>query len=101
MPFYEIELELKQGKVADLFEMAKSLAVAAPIHFAVKSKADRGYALIRAKKPEAAKAGPITIPPEADAWSGFQIIASPSDKAAKPLPPVGSRATRRRASLSC
>jgi inorganic triphosphatase YgiF len=44
-PLCEVELELKQGQAADLFKLAKMLAHEVPVQLAVKSKADRGYAL--------------------------------------------------------
>ena len=74
-PICELELELKQGEPADLFKLAKMLAQDAPLRLAVKSKADRGYALLTAGKPQAVKAGPIALPPDADAQSAFQAVA--------------------------
>jgi triphosphatase len=74
-PLCEVELELKRGQAADLFKLAKTLAEEVPVQLAVKSKADRGYALITAEKPEAAKAGPVALAPDADVQSAFQTIA--------------------------
>jgi triphosphatase len=74
-PLCEVELELKQGRAADLFELAKTLAGEVPVALAVKSKADRGYALIAAEKPAAVKAGPVALTPDSDVQSAFKIIA--------------------------
>jgi triphosphatase len=74
-PLCEVELELKQGQVADLFKLAKTLTDQVPVQLSVKSKADRGYALITAEKPEAVKAGRVELAPDAGAQSAFQTIA--------------------------
>jgi inorganic triphosphatase YgiF len=74
-PLCEVELELKQGRAADLFKLAKTLAHEVPLQLAVKSKADRGYALLTAEKPVPVKAGPIVFAPESDVQGAFQIIA--------------------------
>jgi len=74
-PLCEVELELKQGQAADLFKLAKTLAQEVPVQLAVKSKADRGYALLTAEKPAAVRAGPVALAPDADVQSTFQAIA--------------------------
>src|SRR6516225_10797584 len=71
----EVELELKQGQVADLFKVAKMLAHEVPVQLAVKSKADRGYALLTAEKAAPVKAMPVAFAPESDVQCAFQIIA--------------------------
>src|SRR6516165_2552589 len=71
----EVELELKQGQVADLFKVAKMLAHEVPVQLAVKSKADRGYALLTAEKATPVKAMPVAFAPESDVQCAFQIIA--------------------------
>jgi len=75
-PLCEVELELKQGQAADLFKLAKTLADEVPMHLAVKSKADRGYALLTNEKPAAVHAGPVVLAPDASAASAFQTIAN-------------------------
>jgi inorganic triphosphatase YgiF len=75
-PLCEVELELKHGKAADLFTLAKTLANEVPVQLAVKSKADRGYALLTAEKPAAARAAPVAVAPDADMQSAFQTIAA-------------------------
>ena len=44
-PLCEIELELKRGAVAGLFELASALGKAFPVVLASKSKAGHGYDL--------------------------------------------------------
>ena len=53
-PVSEIELELKHGNAADLFEIAREIAEIVPAELDFKSKAERGYELIE-KKPVAAE----------------------------------------------
>jgi triphosphatase len=57
-PLCEVELELKRGESAELFKLARMLAEEVPVQLAVKSKAERGYALIVGEVPEAVKASP-------------------------------------------
>jgi triphosphatase len=42
----EIELELKQGEVTDLCQLAKKIAESIPVRLGNKSKAARGYAMV-------------------------------------------------------
>src|SRR5262249_39572653 len=74
-PLCEVELELKRGETADLFKLAKALAHEVPVQLAVKSKADRGYALLTAKKVASVKAMPVVFAAESDVQGAFQIIA--------------------------
>lgn len=49
--FAELELELQQGNVARLFELAASLVADLPLAVEPRSKAERGYALIHVATP--------------------------------------------------
>jgi triphosphatase len=73
-PLCEVELELKQGQAADLFKLAKVLAHEAPVQLAVKSKADRGYALLTAAKAAPVKAVAVDLSPGAATRDGFKAI---------------------------
>lgn len=73
--FCEVELELKRGKIDDLFKLAHALAKEVPIQFAFKSKADRGYALIGAKKSVTVEKGPVALTPKFSQEAAFQTIA--------------------------
>ena len=75
LPLCEVELELKQGQAADLFKLAKVLAHEAPVQLAVKSKADRGYALLTAEKATPVKARPVALAAASNVQDAFQIIA--------------------------
>jgi triphosphatase len=75
VPLCEVELELKQGQAGDLFKLAKVLAREAPVQLGVKSKADRGYALLTADKAAPVKAVPVAFAPQSDVQHAFQIIA--------------------------
>ena len=45
-PVSEIELELKEGKPADLFKIARDIFSVVPAHLEFKSKPERGYELV-------------------------------------------------------
>jgi inorganic triphosphatase YgiF len=75
-PLCEIELELKRGEVADLFELARALGKAFPVTLASKSKAGHGYNLIsKEDHPRPAKAESIGLGPDATCAAAFCIIA--------------------------
>ena len=75
VPLCEVELELKEGRAADLFKLAKGLAHEVPVQLAVRSKADRGYALLTAEKAAPVKAVPVAFAVDSDVQGAFQIIA--------------------------
>jgi len=71
MPLAEVELELKAGDGAALFEIAKSLLDAAPLVPEYRSKSLRGYGLAGVWRQAPAKAGKIRIErhlPAVEAW---------------------------------
>jgi triphosphatase len=74
-PLCEIELELKDGEPAGLFEVAHELGQALPVRLASKSKAERGYELIGKEKPAPVKAEPIALTPDVNWATAFRIIA--------------------------
>jgi triphosphatase len=74
-PLCELELELKRGESAELFKLARMLAEEVPVQLAVKSKAERGYALIAGKVPGAVKAAPVALTPDCSRQAAFQTIA--------------------------
>jgi triphosphatase len=73
-PLCELELELKRGESAELFKLARMLAEEVPVQLAVKSKAERGYALIAGEVPEAVKAAPVALTPDCSRQVAFQTI---------------------------
>jgi triphosphatase len=74
-PICEVELELKRGNAAELFEVARALAVEVPVRLAVTSKAERGYALVTGLRPGAVGAAAVEISPDASCQAAFQTIA--------------------------
>ena len=75
LPICEVELELKRGESAELFKLARILAEDVPVQLAVKSKAERGYALISDEGPKAVKAAPVALAPGCSCQAAFQAIA--------------------------
>jgi len=73
-PINEIELELKFGKPARLFDFALELQNSVPLRVGTLSKAERGYALYAPEPQAAIKAQRIRIPREMTVEQGFQAI---------------------------
>src|SRR5580704_5315212 len=74
-PISEVELELKRGRPADLFAVARKVAATVPARFALRSKADRGYALAGGEAATAARAQEITLDPAMSTGAAFHAIA--------------------------
>src|ERR1700730_7271197 len=74
-PLCEVELELKRGETGELFKLARTLGEQVPIQLSVKSKAERGYALIAGEEPKAVKAAPVALTPESSRQAAFQAVA--------------------------
>ena len=74
--FVEVELELREGRVADLYALARQLDAATPLMLGYQSKADRGFALGAAKAPTSAvKAAPVMLHAAAPVAAAFQQVA--------------------------
>lgn len=71
----EIELELREGDPARLFDIARTLADAAPLRLGVLSKADRGFALADGRLERVAKAEQVAVSPTMTTADGFAAIA--------------------------
>ena len=71
----ELELELKRGKTKELFRLARVLGRTVPLRLEVKSKAERGYALLKGGSLQVEKAAEIDIPPNMSAEEAFRAIA--------------------------
>ncbi|MGH7078220.1 MAG: CYTH domain-containing protein, partial [Acetobacteraceae bacterium] len=61
VPISELELELKRGSVAVLFEFARELAETAPLRLSLQSKAERGFALAHDHPPPPSRAAPAGL----------------------------------------
>lgn len=72
----EVELELKSGKVASLFDLALALQQAMPMQIAGASKAERGYLLYAPQQPAASKARPLSLSKKMTVGQAFQAIAA-------------------------
>jgi inorganic triphosphatase YgiF len=70
----EIELELERGTSAKLFDIARKLSQALPARLAVKSKSERGYAIVDGEQESPVKAIPVDIPAGASARDAFRMI---------------------------
>jgi inorganic triphosphatase YgiF len=73
-PLCEIELELERGKKAELFYLARELTQALPAQLALKSKSERGYALLDDEQGAPVKAAPVDLVAGTSMRDGFAII---------------------------
>lgn len=72
----EIELELKDGAVADLFALGSEIGSLVPVRLGVKSKAERGFALIGGRSDlQPCKAEPLTLSDDMTAADAFRAIS--------------------------
>lgn len=74
-PLCEIELELKQGNPARLFQAALELQQTIPLRLENVNKADRGYRLSLTAAPPVVKAAALDLKPEMSVKDAFQAIA--------------------------
>lgn len=72
----ELELELKSGNAAHLFDLALALQNDIPLHIGNQSKADRGYAMLEEGSAAAIKATPLVLSKSMNVEQAFQAIAS-------------------------
>jgi len=74
----ELELELKQGPVTALFDLAQQLVATLPLALEHHSKAERGYALYSARTAAPVKASALRLNRAMDAGDAFRVIAAAS-----------------------
>lgn len=72
----EMELELKNGPVSTLFELAQQLVQLVPLALEHRSKAERGYALFLGTAMVPVKAAPVVLTREMTAGQCFLAIAA-------------------------
>ena len=70
----ELELELKRGSGAELFDLARQLTDALPAQLALKSKAERGYELLEDRDGAAAKNETIDLAAGTTTREAFKVI---------------------------
>ncbi len=71
----ELEMELVEGKLADVIALALRLPLGPELKWSVSSKAERCQALAYDLPPAAAYARPVKLSPAMDVAQGFQAIA--------------------------
>lgn len=76
VPISEIELELKHGDPAHLFDFALALSQAIPMRIGNLSKSDRGYALFAPQAPAAVKATRLKLSKRMNVEQAFQAIVA-------------------------
>ena len=74
-PIRELELELKRGRLADLFGLAKTIAETAPLRVGLRTKAEQGFAAARGRPARPVKATPSPIVEGMRVADAFQAIA--------------------------
>lgn len=72
----ELELELRQGPVTVLFDLAQQLVDALPLSLEHHSKAERGYALYSARAAVPVKARAVRLERTMDAGAAFHAIVA-------------------------
>lgn len=75
-PICEIELELESGQAADLFGLAKALALAVPLRPESVSKAERGYRLYLGEALRPVRAQRPQLSPGLSPWQAFARVAT-------------------------
>ena len=73
-PLSEIELELKRGAPDRLFTLARMLAELAPLSLGVRSKSERGYALLERNPSAVEKSGKIPLAKKTTTAEAFRAI---------------------------
>lgn len=74
LPVSEVELELKEGEAAALYELGLAMLDIAPLQLATQSKSARGYGLAFSRPPRAVKAKPVGIPGQDNADAAIAAI---------------------------
>jgi inorganic triphosphatase YgiF len=74
-PIHELELELKAGATGALFDLARTLAGAAPIVLSFDSKAERGYRLAGHDATAALKAEQAAVSADTPGAEAFRLTA--------------------------
>jgi triphosphatase len=74
-PISEVELELKSGPPAALFDLARELSQAAPLYLSFDGKASRGQALVADAPLQAKRKERVELAPDASTVEAFQATA--------------------------
>lgn len=71
----EVELELKKGSVADLFALAREIGADVPFRLGVRTKPERGFALVDGEADRVRKAEPVPLSEDMSAADAFRAVA--------------------------
>jgi inorganic triphosphatase YgiF len=74
--FSELELELKDGTPADLFQLALALSTATPLRLSFKTKAERGFEAVTDEQPARVKAPPVVLKRKMTSAAAFQRVGA-------------------------
>ena len=74
-PICEVELELLDGRIEDIFALTRNLQKHLHLHPAIASKAERGYKLFRDEAPQPFKAKAATLDESLTPVEAFRSIA--------------------------
>jgi triphosphatase len=74
--FSELELELKDGMPADLFQLALTLSTATPLRLSFKTKAERGFETVTGEQPTRIKAPPVVLKRKMTSAAAFRLIGA-------------------------
>ncbi len=74
--FGELELELKDGTPADLFQLALALSTATPLRLSFKTKAERGFEAASDEQPTRVKAPPVVLKRKMTSAGAFQRVGA-------------------------
>ncbi|MCA1455645.1 CHAD domain-containing protein [Bradyrhizobium sp. BRP22] len=74
-PIEEFELELKSGRLADLFRVARAIERRSGAELDLRSKSDRGYGLAQGREEQVVFAEPIELEAGMTASEAFRVIA--------------------------
>jgi len=74
--FGELELELKDGMPADLFQLALTLSTATPLRLSFKTKAERGFETVTGEQPTRVKAPPVVLKRKMTSAQAFQRVGA-------------------------
>ena len=74
-PIEEVELELKKGKVMDLFNVARRFGADAILRLSFDSKAERGYRMIGQERSTSQKTNALKISSDMAATAAFAQVA--------------------------
>ncbi len=71
-PISEMELELKSGRLVDLFRLAAVVHRKVPLRLSTRSKADLGFSLLTGESPKASPARPLGLTPVTTVAEAFR-----------------------------